>query len=363
MMDQLAQYLSDGVESTLRQALKASLTNPRESAFLLKYLLTSAAAAKKREAAQETGASVPPFLIASIASTCNLFCSGCYARANSTVGASACAAQLSDSDWARIFREARELGVTFILLAGGEPLMRRGVLEAAAGTPQIIFPVFTNGTMFDEAYLDLFDRSRNLVPVISVEGDAAQTNARRGAGVYEKLAAAMEAISERGILFGVSVTVTKENLKTVTERPYIDALRARGCRLAIFVEYVPVNGTSASAPDDADRAELLRRIDGMRAELDDFILIAFPGDEDALGGCLAAGRGFFHISPRGDAEPCPFSPFSDTNLKESSLRDALASPLFRTLKLGGFLEGEHAGGCTLYEKEARIRALMQAQKE
>ena len=362
-MDQLVQYLSEGVESTLRQALRASLSNPRESAFLLKYLITSAAAAKKREASAEAGAPVPPFLIASIASTCNLFCSGCYARANSTVGTSACAAQLSDGEWARIFCEAKELGVTFILLAGGEPLMRRGVLEAAAGIPQIIFPVFTNGTMFDEASLNLFDKNRNLVPVISIEGDAAQTDARRGAGVYEKLTAAMEAISERGILFGVSVTVTKENLKTVTERAYIDALRARGCRLAVFVEYVPVNETSASAPDDADRAELLRRIDDIRAQTDDFILIAFPGDEDALGGCLAAGRGFFHISPRGDAEPCPFSPFSDTNLKESSLKNALASPLFRTLKLGGFLEGEHAGGCTLYEKEARIRALIQPQQE
>ena len=357
-MEHFARRLNRGVAKPVRLALGASLGNPRERAFLLGYLGALRKAARMRRGFEKEGLHVPPHLIASVASTCNLFCAGCYARANSTVSESTCAAQLSDADWARIFDEAKELGVTFILIAGGEPFTRKGVLEAAADTPEILFPVFTNGTMFDAAYLDLFDARRNLVPMLSLEGGEEETDRRRGAGVYKKLSAAMERLEERGILYGVSVTVTKENLRRVTEPAFAGALRERGCRVVLYVEYVPVADAGAVlALDDAGRKELLCRVDALRLKRRGLIFIAFPGDEDAMGGCLAAGRGFFHISARGDAEPCPFSPFSDTSLKNASLREALFSPLFEKLRRGGFLEGDHAGGCALYPREAEIRAL------
>ena len=63
-----------------------------------------------------------------------------------------------------------------------------------------------------------------------------------------------------------------------------------------------------------------------RSEYADIIFLSFPGDEKALGGCLASGRGFFHIGPDGSAEPCPFSPFSDSNVAEMGVREALKSP-------------------------------------
>ena len=74
--------------------------------------------------------------------------------------------------------------------------------------------------------------------------------------------------------------------------------------------------------------------------------------------CLAAGRGFFHISTVGGAEPCPFSPFSDTNLKDCSLLDALQSPLFKRLGEAKMLLGEHEGGCILFEKEEEVKKLL-----
>ncbi len=58
--------------------------------------------------------------------------------------------------WGELFREAYALGVSFILLAGGEPLEREDVLEEAAKTPELIFPVFTNGTLFTPAMLKRF---------------------------------------------------------------------------------------------------------------------------------------------------------------------------------------------------------------
>ena len=80
------------------------------------------------------------------------------------------------------------------------------------------------------------------------------------------------------------------------------------------------------------------------------IYISFPGDEKSSGGCLAAGRGFFHINSHGGAEPCPFSPYSDINVKDTSLKEALQSELFTALRNSNILADDHIGGCVLHEK-------------
>ena len=88
------------------------------------------------------------------------------------------------------------------------------------------------------------------------------------------------------------------------------------------------------------------------------LYISFPGDERSSGGCLAAGRGFFHINAAGGAEPCPFSPFSDTSLLHKPLREALRSPLFSKLKSEGTLFEQHTGGCVLFQQESQVKELL-----
>jgi MoaA/NifB/PqqE/SkfB family radical SAM enzyme len=360
-MENLAEYLNNGVETIVRQALKASLKNPLESAFILKFMSAQQKASKRRLQAEKEGTHVPPFLIASISSQCNLFCAGCYARANNSISNDVCNQQLGDAEWERIFGEAEEMGIAFMLLAGGEPLMRRNVIGAAARFNSIVFPIFTNGTMIDDGYIRLLNKNRNLVPMLSLEGGREQTDKRRGEGVYGKLTEVISKLSKKGILYGVSITVTKQNLTGVTDEKFIKDLYDDGCKVVVFVEYVPVtDNTGTSAPDSADRMILSERQDMLRAVFEDMLIVAFPGDEEEFGGCLAAGRGFFHINPMGGAEPCPFSPYSDTSLKNCSLQDALKSPLFRKLEMGGLLAGEHLGGCALYGREAEIRELLNA---
>ena len=97
----------------------------------------------------------------------------------------------------------------------------------------------------------------------------------------------------------------------------------------------------------------------LRAEYPDLLLLSFPGDELAMGGCMAAGREFFHINSHGGAEPCPFSPFSDINVRTTSLRDALNSDLFRKIRAEGLLLDDHEGGCVLYEKRDQVKALLE----
>jgi MoaA/NifB/PqqE/SkfB family radical SAM enzyme len=282
-MENLTAYLNNVVEVLVRQTIKSTLKNPLESAFYLKCSGAQQKAAKKRQASETNGLHVPPFLIASISSQCNLYCKGCYARANSSCGGGEKAGQLTDEDWARVFREAHELGISFVLLAGGEPLMRRNVLNAAAGHSDMIFPVFTNGTLIDEYYINLFNKNRNLIPVLSLEGDGTQTDERRGDGVYALLNSAMERMRAKGIYFGASITVTSQNLQTVTDEDYITRLYDQGCKLVFFVEYVPADGSAGLALSEEERKKLERKVNELRDRFDYMVFVAFPGDEEEIG--------------------------------------------------------------------------------
>lgn len=355
---ELTSYMNDAVGRIFREAMLSSRFAPKELAFLSRAAGAQKTAARKRSRAALDGNSVPPFLIASVATRCNLHCAGCYARANGACADGPAKEELSAARWGELFREAEELGVSFVLLAGGEPLERPDVLDEAAGTEKLIFPVFTNGTLFTGAMLDRFDRHRNLIPVLSAEGGRDETDRRRGEGVYDAVRRAMEGMKRLGLFFGVSATVTKENLDTVTSADFVSNLREAGSRLLFLVEYVPADGNAAPALDDRDRQTLDIAQRALSARFPDMVVLSFPGDEAKMGGCLAAGRGFFHINASGGAEPCPFSPFSDTSLKTGSLQSALNSELFRKIRDSSLQEPEHVGGCALFPKSAEIENLL-----
>ncbi len=355
----LQSYLSEGIENFMKDVLKATMKNPRESAFMLKFAAATAAASKKRKAAEAAGEHIPSFLIASITSKCNLHCAGCYSRCNKATVDAEPVSQLTGEEWLKIFDEADVLGISFILLAGGEPMLRRDIIEAAGKQQNILFPIFTNGTFMDERYFELFERCCNLIPVMSIEGDQTITDARRGEGIYNRLICNMEELQRRGLIFGASVTVTTQNIREITSDEFIKTLSDRGCKAIIFVEFVPVTDDSRElAPGETEREYLGSEISRLRREHPEMVYVSFPGDEKSSGGCVAAGRGFFHINSHGGAEPCPFSPYSDINVRDSSLRDALHSPLFTALRDGNILMDDHEGGCVLYEKRELVESLL-----
>jgi len=355
----LQKHIEQGVEKIVADTIRATLKNPKESAFMARFAIASKRAAKTRMKYEEEGLHIPGFLIASITSRCNLHCAGCYARCIGSAADAEPVQQISGEEWKRIFREAEELGVSFILLAGGEPMIRREVIEAAGSMQNIIFPIFTNGTFIDERYFELLDNCRNLIPVLSIEGGREVTDARRGVGIYDRVTANMKSFRERGLIFGASITVTTENIREVTSCDFLDDLAKQGCRLVIYVEFVPVEERDQSlAPGDAERAYMKTTIELLRERYTEMVMLSFPGDELAMGGCMAAGREFFHINSHGGAEPCPFSPYSDINVQTTSLKSAIESPLFRKIQDTGLLTGAHAGGCVLYEKRAQVEALL-----
>ncbi len=56
---------------------------------------------------------------------------------------------------ASVVDQAAELGVSIIVIAGGEPLVRQEeIFTLAKAHPRILFPVFTNGLLIDETMAD-----------------------------------------------------------------------------------------------------------------------------------------------------------------------------------------------------------------
>ena len=356
----LSSYMAGSIRNIMKTAYLNVLSNPREASFVSRMQRVIGKAERRRkECLEKEGLEVPPFLIASIATTCNLQCKGCFARKNGIAGDTPTKATLSPDQWHTIFSDAAELGVSFCLLAGGEPLTRRDLLESAATIEDIIFPVFTNGTLIGALYTEFFKRHLNMIPVISLEGELTATDGRRGKGVFQRALLSMEMLQKEKLFFGTSITVTTENYHEVTSKEFLSHLASLGCKLVFYVEYVPFDeSTEHLSVRDEHVVEMEKILEERREQYKEMIFLSFPGDEKALDGCMAAGRGFFHIGPDGSAEPCPFSPFSDRNVAQTGLRDALTSPLFRKIRDARALGWEHTGGCTLYEHRNEVKKMI-----
>ena len=73
----IQRYMTRGVMRVVADSLRATNKNEQENAFMKQFAKATRAASKKRYAAEKQGEHIPPFLIASITSTCNLHCAGC----------------------------------------------------------------------------------------------------------------------------------------------------------------------------------------------------------------------------------------------------------------------------------------------
>lgn len=348
-------YMNHSIKALVKDALKLSFKKPTVSQFITKNLLWQNTAEKLRSNWQNSGNIIPPFLIASITTQCNLNCVGCYDKSNHV---NRCKENLSTERWLEIFAEAKDLGISFILIAGGEPFIQLDLLKRLGTIPEIIYPIFTNGTYFNEDSVRLLDKCRNLIPIISLEGYEKETDLRRGSGIYQKVIDSMSLLSNQSIFFGVSITVTSKNFNLVTSNKFIEHLIKQGCKIVFYVEYVPVNEATLNLEISEIQRRHLEELLVQHRKKYTSLFISFPGDETQFGGCLSSGRGFVHINAYGDLEPCPFSPYSDVNLKDTSLKDALQSKFLKSIRESGEHLDETKHGCALFHKKDWVESLL-----
>ncbi len=346
--------LDNEIMDKFKQAMKVMVNNPSKIPFYIKAISNQNKALKLRNQHAERGLEVPPILIFSITSRCNLNCVGCYSK----ILHNSDDAELSMERYDSIFQEAEELGISVILLAGGEPLVRKEILSCAASHDSILFPVFTNGMLIDSEYADFFAKNPNLVPVLSLEGGHSETDQRRGEGVYQQVKTVSRLFNDRNTLWGSSITLNSESFDMVLSNDYVLELINSGCKLLFYVEYVPVQANSEHLVlSDEQKSSFCARIEELRTNFP-AMFIPLPGDENYYDGCLAAGRGFLHINPSGKVEPCPFAPFSDVNLRFNSIREALSSKLLQTIRENHSLLSEGKGGCALWANKDFVQSLL-----
>ncbi len=310
-------------------------------------------AIKTRRGNLQKGIEVPPAMIISVTHKCNLNCEGCYARTLHTGKEP----EMGQSELEKLLSEANELGVATVLIAGGEPFMRKGMLDSLSKFRDMLFIVFTNGTMIDEDASVVLKKNKNIIPVISIEGEAHHTEKRRGEGMALLTENAMKRLKENGLLFGQSFTVTSENLERVTQEDFVKEQMGKGTGVIFYISYVPFEEGTQGLSIKQEGTEYLRSaVDKLDKALNT-MFVCFPADEDRLGGCISAGTGFIHVSPSGDIEPCPFSPYKRYNIKDNTLIDALGSKYFKAIRQNRHLLDEKDGVCALFENKEWLEAL------
>ena len=353
--NQYREMFNATIGETLSQAVRIIAGEPAlviPGTVILHHQRKAAAVRKQHEG---EGLLVPPVMIISITSRCNLACAGCYMHGRAEKPKE----EMSPEILASVVDQAAELGVSIIVIAGGEPLVRQEeIFRMAKAHPTTLFPVFTNGLLIDETMAAAIAACRNIVPVLSFEGFREETDMRRGNGVYDRLLATCARLKDHSIFFGCSVTTTRKNFENVTGGSFVRQMIGSGARAFTFVEYVPMAPGTESLVLTHEQKKTLQAVFSDYNRKFPALFIGFPGDEDTYGGCLAAGRGFVHVSPSGDLEPCPVAPLSDTNLAQVSLKDALQSRLLARLREEPEVLAESEGGCALRANRARVQEIM-----
>jgi len=282
--------------------------------------------AARRNELLAQGLTAPFLLVISPTERCNLRCRGCWAAKYS-----------KDSDMSlevldRVITEAKEMGMYFFTITGGEPFIRDDLFEIYRKHDDAYFQIYTNGTLIDETVARKLAEVGNVAPAISIEGFEEQTDDRRGRGTFTRIMAAMDALRRERVPFGFSSMVARSNVEVVTSDEFIEMLIEKGCLFGWSFLYVPIGAkpdpSQMLTPEQRERHR--ERVFHIRATKPIFVA-DFWNDGWLVNGCIAA-RLYAHINCNGDVEPCAFVHFATDNIKETRLKEALNSPFFRAIQ-------------------------------
>lgn len=278
---------------------------------------------------------IPWAILMDPTSACNLHCTGCWAAEYGNK------MNLTYEELDDIVNQANALGCYFFLYTGGEPLVRKAdLIRLCEAHPDCEFSAFTNATLIDEAFANEMLRVKNFIPAISAEGFEESTDSRRGQGTYQKIMRAMKILKDKKLPFGISACYTSANVYDVGSEEYFDKMVEWGAKFCWFFTYMPVG--KAAAPELMVTAEqrkfMYEQVRKFRSTKPIFTMDFWNDGEYSgykekngagyCGGCIAAGRRYLHINAGGDIEPCAFIHYSDSNIREKTLLEALRSPLF-----------------------------------
>ncbi|MCD7866467.1 MAG: radical SAM protein [Clostridiales bacterium] len=282
---------------------------------------------KVKENREKYQCNVPWLILMDPTSACNLKCTGCWAA---EYGHNM---SLTNEEIDRVICEAKELGIHFFIMTGGEPMVRKkDIMMLAEKHNDCAFHIFTNGTLIDEEVCKQVQKLGNISFALSIEGYEEVNNSRRGQGVFEKVMHAMDLMKEYGLIYGTSICYTSANYKVVTSDEFLQMLVDKGAIMSWFFHYMPV-GKDASTDlllTPEQREYIVKRVRYIRSRDCPIKLYTmdFQNDAEFVGGCIAGGKNYCHINANGDVEPCVFIHYSGANIREKSFLECLQQPLF-----------------------------------
>lgn len=309
---------------------------------------------KQNACREKYGCNIPWTILLDPTSACNLHCTGCWAAEYGNK------LNLTYDEMDNIIEQGKELGVYLYIYTGGEPLVRKkDLIRLCEKHSDCVFLCFTNGTLIDEAFADEMLRVGNFVPAISLEGFEAATDLRRGDGVFQKATAAMELLRKKKLFYGISSCYTSANFESITSEEFFDSLIELGAYFIWYFHYMPV-GNDASLelmPTPEQRTETYHRIRRYRATKPLFAM-DFQNDAEYVGGCIAGGRRYFHINANGDIDPCVFIHYSDSNIREKTILEALQSPMMMAYHDNQPFNENMLRPCPMLENPEKLRSMV-----
>jgi len=253
----------------------------------------------------------PPLaLLAELTHRCPLRCPYCsnpreLARASD---------ELDTATWSRVFTEAAALGVLQVHFSGGEPLVRRDLVElvAAATKAGLYVNLITSGIRLES------DRLARLVEAglehvqLSLQGSDPASGDRIAGLAGSQLAKHQVAglVREAGLPLTVNAVVHRQNLNHLEDIIGL-AVRLGADRLEVaHVQYYgwALANRAALLPSRRQLEIATATVEAARASLDGRLIIDYvPPDYHAQRpkACMGGwGRRFLNITPSGKALPC-----------------------------------------------------------
>lgn len=298
---------------------------------------------------------IPWAILLDPTSACNLHCTGCWAAEYGN------RLNLSFDEIDSIITQGKALGVYMYIYTGGEPLVRKKDLIALCNKhSDCQFLSFTNATLIDEDFADEMLRVKNFIPAISVEGFETATDGRRGNGTFQKVVHAMNILKEKRLPFGISCCYTRENFDSISCPEFLDQMVEWGADFVWYFHYMPVGNDAVPelmcTPEQ--REEMYHRIRNYRKTKPIFAM-DFQNDGEFVGGCIAGGRRYLHINANGDVDPCVFIHYSNANIRDMTLLEALKSPIFMAYHDGQPFNENHLRPCPMLENPEMLREMVE----
>ena len=144
---------------------------------------------------------------------CNLRCSHCYINAGR-----ARPEELDTAEMFSLLDDLKELGVFSLVLAGGEPFLRRDFLDILAYASELgfILAVVTNGSYLTAEILEQIPRE-NCRITLSIDGLQSHQAIRGGDSTFELMAEKLELMKTMGVPHSVSTVISKANIHELEE--------------------------------------------------------------------------------------------------------------------------------------------------